>query len=215
MWNHYDAATTKAGRMDVIDTYMIPQLTSMNPRLTTYLHHDWKSAIEALDLAPRSHATGRVKCGLGPLAYVARSMEQIQTADMQLTLNREASCVTADDIKRTKSGTPIIPPIVDGVFNNLEYQVLVLQFLFGPYCPLTRGIRLCIAKLHKAYSTLTNTANFRWTIGAKILWQITKATTEFFDHKATGTDVQTRRFPSADLQWLADAINRGCVICST
>ena len=215
VWSHYDAATTKAGRMDVIDTYMIPQLTSMNPRLTTCLHHDWKSAIEALDLAPRSHATGRVKCGLGPLAYVARSMEQIQTADMQLTLNREASCVTADDIERTKSGTPIIPPTVDGVLNVLECQVLVLQFLFGPYCPLARGIRLCIAKLHKAHSTLANTANFRWTIGAEILWQITKATTEFFDHKATEADVQARRLPSADLQWLADAIDRGCVICST
>ena len=61
--------------MDIIDTYMIPQLTNLNPRLTTCLHHDWKSAIEALDLAPRSHATGRVKCGLGLLAYVARSME--------------------------------------------------------------------------------------------------------------------------------------------
>jgi len=142
-------------------------------------------------------------------------MEQIQTADRQLTLNNEASCLTADDIERTMSGTPIIPPTVDGVLNVLECQVLFLQFLFGPYCPLARGIRLCIAKLHKAHSTLANTTNFRWIIGAEILWQITKATTEFFDHKATGTDVQTRRFPCANLQWLADAINRECVICST
>ena len=47
-------------------------------------------------------------------------MEQIQTADMQLALNNKASCVTADDIERTKSGTPIIPPTVDGVLNVLE-----------------------------------------------------------------------------------------------
>ena len=67
--------------------------------------------------------------------------------------------------------------------------MLVLQFLFRPYCPLAVGIRLCIAKLHKTHSTLANTDNFRWTIGAEILWQITKASTEFFDHKATGTYV--------------------------
>ena len=124
---------------------------------------------------------------------------------MQLTLNNEASCVTADDIEITKSGTPIIPPTVDGALNVLECQVLVLQVLFGQYCPLAIDIRLFIAKLHKTHSTFANTANCRWTIGAKI-WQITKATTEFFDHKATRTDVQTRQFLSANLQWLANAI---------
>ena len=82
VWLQYDQATTKAGRMDLIETYIILQLTNLNPCLTTCLHHDWKSAIKALDLAPQSHATGRVKCGLRPLAYVAHSMEQIQTADM-------------------------------------------------------------------------------------------------------------------------------------
>ena len=127
VWLQYDQANTKAGRIDVINTYMILQLTNLSPRLATCLRHKWKLAIEALDLAPQSHATRCVKCGLGPLAYVARSMEQIQTADMQLTLNNEASFATVDNIERTKSGSPNIQGSVDGVLNVLECHLSNLR----------------------------------------------------------------------------------------
>ena len=82
---------------------------------------------------PTAHIS-KIKCGLGPLAYVARSHEELQTAEMHHHINIEASVVTVSDINKTKHGTPLIPKSVDGVINVLECQVRVLLFFI--HCTL-------------------------------------------------------------------------------
>ena len=135
---HFHQASTKAGRLDCIDTYFIPQLEALHPRISSFLHSEWNSTLESLDFAPRCYGT-KIKCGLEPLAYVPRSQEELQAAEMQMHINNETTVVTAGDIHRTKHGTPMIPTTVDGILNVLElcHPILTCSLIVSRSPPVT------------------------------------------------------------------------------
>ena len=54
-------------------------------------------------------------------------------------------------------------------------------------------------------------ADFQWTIGAEILWQVTRGTEYFFNTKVSEAHIREKRFPTVGLSWLASAIERNNV----
>lgn len=145
--------------MECIDTFFAPILVREHPLLASCLRSEWKATIESLDFAPKSFGA-KIKCGLGPLAYVARSQEELQTAEMQTSINNEATTVTAMDIHKTKHGTPLIPATVDGTINVLNHQVKAIEFFLSTNCPLGIEIAFVIQALYTAHTTLSNMADF-------------------------------------------------------
>jgi len=130
---------------------------------------------------------------------------------MQHHINIEASVVTVSDINKTKHGTPLIPKSVDGVINVLECQVRVLYFLFTARCPLAIELATIVSAMTECHTILANIEDFQWTIGAEILWHVTRAKEKCFDTKTLEQNLRDGQFPKANLAWLAMQIRNNTV----
>lgn len=208
VWEDILLETTIANREAKVTNLIAHPLRCSHPKLRRLLHPEWIKTIATFDFAPQPFAPGN-KPGLGPLAFVARTMRELQSVQTQREIVAEASTVNTHDIIKTKLGSPIIPRTIHEVTEVIDNQRRVLEFLFTPRCPLALELNEVINALYDSSDLLAEIHNFQWKISAEIMWQLTHETQRYFEHTSTERDLMTGNRPRTDLQWLADDIRRG------
>ena len=209
-WRHFLQATTTASRITQIDQFLLPNLTTKHPSLKKHTMHTWKRTLATMELAPQPIPPG-TKAGLGPLAYINTSWGHIHAKNHHRELLQAASHTTTSDIAKAKAGDLVLPDRIDGLKAVLQRQHDVLYALFTPKCPLAIQLAQLLHTLDEDQGSIEESHDFRWTIAADILWQVSKATTSFFEHITTETDLTTGNLPRAPPTWLDENLSRGVI----
>jgi len=89
------------------------------------------------------------------------------------------------------------------VITILTNQHIVLTYLFTQTCPLAQQLQEVIDVLHQNSNIIAETPNFKWTIAAELLWQVTRTSQQFFNHATTPEDLQVNRRPAGTLSDIA------------
>jgi len=209
LWSEFVKTSKKSTREDILWS-RLPQLIKRKYPQLSYmrLYPDWVTHVAALNLAPRPFQSSE-RTGLGPMAYITRTWKELQAIEHQRALNAEASQVSTADIKKSRLSAPAMPDRIHEVIDIVDKQTALLKCLFTDNCPLALQLDKVLFALKQYGSSLANIPNFQWDVAAEILWQLSLATTEFFDHRTVLPDLQRNFRPTADLAWLVTEIRTG------
>jgi hypothetical protein len=113
---------------------------------------------------------------------------------------------TSADIEQTIPGTPKIPNNIDALITLLILNQIALVQVIGDKSPPAIEIQRLIEALYDSYNRLTGITNFQGLISNEIVYQLCHHLERYFIVYCTEADVQERRFPKFNIDFLIQGI---------
>lgn len=205
-WLHYNKASTKGERESIIDTYFVQPLIKKNGRFRQIITSEFRELLLNWRLAPTNFEGSKPHGGLGPLSFVTRSLAEQENLEYFRTMNSLAAAPTTADLERTVPGTPKIPDNIDALITLLLLNQSALVQVIGDRAPPPRGFKRLIDALYDNYNRLTGLANFQALISNEIVYQLCRHLERYFIVYCTEADVQARRFPEFNIDFLIQGV---------
>ena len=210
-WQDFRGLKTKAAQEDYIASSFFPALTALDPGLNhTILHKQLVDTLVQQNFAPRdSHP------GLGPLAFLPRSQDELNRLDGTHGWHNDNPGVTYSmtyaDLKRNRLPMPPAPSNINALLETLEKMSRVLQALFGTTCRLCAQLGKVTTALRTTqgyYSTPNMITTFKCHLAPAILYAVHIETQTFFNTVSNQASVERHAFPDCDLTSTAHNISR-------
>lgn len=205
-WPKLNNCKNKSDARHVVDTEMFQPLLRRNPKLINCLHDDLKEAIVTFSFKPNNLQSDKPTLGLGPLAFVPRERKEIEMMSQQLALIEAATNNYTTDHEKVKLGRPKIPTNVDGYNSVIEACKDVNDFLFTDRCDFVFLLRASLLALYENYHAYEHMEYFGRTIGAELLFQLTRAAEQLFGTATSEQQLLDGILPSLDFDFLINGI---------
>ena len=205
-WIHYNKASNKGEKESVIDTYFVQPLIKKNGRFRQIITTEFRDLILNWRLAPSNYEGTKPHGGLGPLSFVTRSLAEQENLEYFRTLNSLAAKATTADIARTVPGTPKISDNIDALITLLVLNQIALEQVIGDKAPPPTQIKRLIDALYDNYNRLAGLTNFQALISNEIVYQLCRHLERYFICHCTEADVQARRFPNFNIDFLIQGV---------
>jgi hypothetical protein len=124
----------------------------------------------------------------------------------QLAVMEAANTSTISDADRAKLSRPKIPTNVDGYNSLIEACKGVNEFLFTDRCEFVTLLQGTLLALYGNYHTYKHIEYFGRTIGAELLFQLTRAAEQLFGTATSEHQLLDGTLPSLDFDFLFNGI---------
>ena len=205
-WPKLNNCKNKADARHVVETELFQPLLHRNPKLINCLHDDLKEAVVNFRFKPNNLESDKPTLGLGPLAFVPRERKEIEMMSHQLAINEAANQTSTTDVERTKLGRPKIPKTVDGYNSVIESCKEVNEFLFTDRCEYVELLQGCLLALYKNYHTFEHMDDFGKSVGAELLYQLTRAAEQIYGTATSEHQLLEGNLPHLDFDFLVTGI---------
>jgi hypothetical protein len=140
------------------------------------------------------------------LAFVPQEQKEIKMMSHQLAVIKAAKTSTTSDVDRAKLGRPKIPTNVDSYNSVIEACKEVNEVLFTNHCEFVTLLQGTLLALYGNYHACEHMEYFGRTIGAELLFKLTRAAEQLFGTATSEQQLLDGTLPSLDFDFLVNGI---------